>query len=135
MRGSSFCLKSYPSVAQKQESANGNSPKQIMYIITWATMVPLYLEFYTRKCTSVADDNPSCLSILCSILCQVEARAKLWSLFFENAYLLKLSQYSMDLKNGQDFNVLLDNLFSYVLKIFHMPKFQLCICNIKVTLM
>ena len=33
---------------------------------------------YSRKYTRVADDNQSWLSLLCSILCQVEEWAKLW---------------------------------------------------------
>ena len=36
--------------------------------------------------------------------------------FFKNGYFVYL-------KNGQDFGVLLDNLLSYFLIIFHMPKF------------
>ena len=45
-----------------------------------------------------------------------------WEVFYFRNFFFKwvLDLY---LKNSQDFGVLLDNLFSYFLIIFHMPKF------------
>ena len=57
-----------------------------------------------------------------------------WEAFDFRQFFLKCVLW-LYLKNGQEFRVLLDNLFSYFLIIFHMPKLQPCVCNIKVTLM